>query len=204
MASKFIILESIPEIAKQIQLAFVKDLNIYFAHKLPEVYLFIKTRVEQTILTDPTSDSLKNGVLKTDFGLNFDPVPAIAKAVADSVELDFNQITPKLKGGYEIRIQPLDYLNILTIPESIVITEKGVQLPWFEWLALYGNSVIVMNFGVFYNAGMGRSQGGIMVPSMGPFMVDPAYSGTQSDNWITRAIEADIPNLEQGLIKILS
>lgn len=204
MPSKFVILETLPEIQKEVMKAFTKDLNIYFNAKLPQAHASIRATVYDLILNNPTADSLRGGVLKTDFGLNFDPTDAVAKAVASSVEMDYTPLTPKLKGGYNIRIQPLDYINILTIPESVVVSEKGVQLPWLEWLTEYGDSIISLNFGVFYNAGMGRSQGGIMVPSMGPFMVDPAYSGTATDNWITRAIEAGIPSLEQGLIKILS
>jgi hypothetical protein len=148
--------------------------------------------------------SVSSGLLKIDFGLNFDPVAAIANAVAQSIIIKFKPFNIKLtSGGYNIRVQPLDYLNLLSLPEAVVITEKGVSLPWLDWLLTYGDSIIIADFGVKYSTGKGRAGGGYMLPTERPFSVNAAYSGTVDDNFITRAIMNQIPSIEQDLIKAL-
>ena len=196
--------ESVKTIESRILAAFAMDLNLHIQAHLPAISIFFKTKIKEIILKDPASWYLSNSKLKADFGLDFDPVPAIAQAVADSTNITFTKIDRRLKGGLRITVQPLDYFNLLSLPESIVITEKGVQLPWLEWLLLYGNSVIVVNFGVLYKHGVGRSGLGIMVKGSRPFTVDPSFSGTKDDNWITRAIDYEVSSLEIGLMNILS
>lgn len=197
--------ESPKDIQRLILKGLSEDLNKHLINQLPLIKVFVKTHIQNTILKDPLSWIVSNGKLKGDFGLDFDPVPAIAQAVADSVIVDFIRLNYRLRGGLRITVQPMDYLNLLSLPESVVITEKGAQLPWLDWLLTYGNSIIIANFGVSYNYTVGRSgMMAIMVEGARPFSVDPSFSGTVNDNWITRAIDAEVNNIEAGIVKILS
>lgn len=196
--------ESSREIQNRILQALSIDLNNHISRAMPNIEQYFKIKINDIIVNSHTSWFLSNGQLKADFGLDFDPVPAIAQAVADSVKVNFKRLDKRLKGGIEITVQPLDYLNLLSLPESVVITEKGAQLPWLDWLLTYGNSVIIVNFGVLYQQGLGRSGMGIMVQGNRPFTIDPFFAGTKDDNWITRAIDLEIQNLEIGLAMMLS
>lgn len=197
--------ESPKEIQRLILKGLSQDLDAHILKNLTAINIFVKAKVYESIALDPLSWIVSNGKLKGDFGLDFDPVPAIAQAVSNSVVIDFIRLNNRLKGGLSIKVQPMDYLNLLTLPEGVVITEKGAQLPWLDWLLTYGNSIIIANFGVSYNYTVGRSgMMAIMVEGARPFSVDPSFSGTVNDNWITRAIDAEINNIEAGIVKILS
>lgn len=196
--------ESPKDIQRLILKGLSEDLNKHLINQLPLLKLFVKTHIQNTILKDPLSWIVSNGKLKGDFGLDFDPVPAIAQAVADSVIVDFIKLNYRLRGGLRITVQPMDYLNLLSLPESVVITEKGAQLPWLDWLLTYGNSIIIYNFGVSYNYAVGRSGMMAIMVEGRPFSVDPSFSGTANDNWITRAIDTEVNNIEAGIVKILS
>lgn len=129
--------------------------------------------------------------LKYDFGLEFDPSPAIIDAVSNSVRLGINPGGDKRfkKTGttlITLSIQPRDYNNLLTL----AIAEQDIRdgtIPWLEWLLLEGDSVIIYDYSVEYGAGFGRS-GGARMKDGGFFKVNPIHSGTRDDNFITRAI----------------
>jgi len=61
-------------------------------------------------------------------------------------------------------------------------------LPWLSWLLTRGNEIIIQEYGVLYGSGFGRTDGAKMSNKKAPFMVDPAYSGTADNNFITRAL----------------
>lgn len=152
----------------------------------------------------PEMNSVNSGILKIDFGITDDPAAAIANAAAQSANVRFTKINNKLtSGGFKITVQPKDYLTLLSLPEGITITEKGVTLPWLDWLLNYGDSIIIADFGVKYTGG-GRTGKGYMSRDAKPFVVNPMFSGTVDNNFITRAIDAKIPDIEKDLIRALS
>lgn len=158
----------------------------------PRVRALIKYELYNAIYECSEMESLRSGKLKWDFGLDFDPSMAISEAVSEAFRTKYkeNQATV---AQFEIDIQPLSYLEVLELPEAVQITEKGEILPWLEWLLTYGSTIVVIDgYGVKY-ASAGRSGGAVMIEGYNfgkPFMVDPLYSGTKSDNFITRAISA--------------
>lgn len=154
------------------------------------------------IYNSPEMNSVRGGFLRLDFGLKNDPTPAIAKAVADSCEVVIEEVKlsgDKFVGGLRVSVQPKDYLNVLQIPQAFNFIENGVKLPWLEWLTLYGSQIIIVNFGVTYGSGLGRTGGAIMTEEARPFRVNPVFSGDSQDNFITRAIEKSIPNISKTI-----
>jgi len=149
----------------------------------------------------PEMDSVRSGKLKYDFGLDFDPTERIASAVARSIKPTigkFKYISGKIVGNIQVDVQPKDFLNLLALPSAIVVTEKGDELPWLDWLLTYGDTIITGNFGVKYT-NAGRSGGAVMVKGFSAFRVDPSFSGTEDDNFISRALNSKIPQLESAL-----
>jgi len=204
MVLKVFLTESNAKIEGKILRAIAEDVNKSFSAKTGLINNIFSRHVYDAVLNCPEMNSVSSGKLKIDFGLNFDPVAAIADAVSQSVTVSFKSFNTKLTtGGFNISVQPLDYLNVLSLPQSIVVTDKGATLPWADWLISYGDSVIVANFGVKYKGGEGRSGGGFMTPQYRPFRVDASFSGTVDNNFITRAIMGEIPAIEQSLIGAL-
>jgi hypothetical protein len=186
-----IILEKIVSAAKK---EFVKKSRLIKLKIAPVVY--------SAVYDSPEMSSVRNGVLKFDFGLTSDPTVQIAKAVAASCEVKVGDVRlagNQILGGITIGIQPQDYLNVLSIPQAVNVVEDGAKLPWLEWLTLKGNSIIIVDFGVSYFSGLGRTGGAIMTKGSRPFKVNSMYSGDAGNNFITRSIEKAIPNISKAI-----
>lgn len=205
MALRLNLTESDSKIESKILKALAEEANKQWSKNTNVVRDIFSTNCYDAVLTCPEMDSVTNGILRIDFGITFNPAPAIASAVSQSVNVIFNKFNSKLTGGgFKITVQPLDYLNALSLVEAFVITEKGASLPWLDWLLTYGDSIIITNFGVKYSTGKGRTGGGYMIPPARPFQVNSAFSGTVDNNFITRAIASKLPDIENDLIKALT
>jgi hypothetical protein len=186
---------------KDMMQAYVKDVNKLINKKLPKVKFTLADIIFNSVYFSPELDSVRGGTLKYDFGLSYDPTFEISSAVSRSIDVSFSTFKYRnnaIYGNAQIGIQPIDYFNLLEIPGSVTITEKGVELPWLDWLLMYGDSIIIVNYGVKYTEG-GRSGGAIMTTENRPFRVDPKYSGTDSDNFITRALNRNSAIIEDRI-----
>lgn len=182
--------------------ALVKQVDSFFKNKPDIIKASLFQVIKDCIYNSPEMESVRSGQLRLDFGLIEDPTEAISNAVAGALEVSAkkaNLFGDKITGGIEIRIQPGDYLNVLTLPEAVNITEDGVVLPWLSWLTLYGNQIIIIDFGVEYVQGKGRTGGAIMTSDARPFRVNPSFSGVSSDNFITRSILLNLDKIQNAV-----
>jgi len=80
-----------------------------------------------------------------------------------------------------------------------VVTEKGESLPWIEWLLKRGDDIIISDYHVV-EGDHGRTGMATMKPG-GNYKVsrvNPSFSGTEDDNFVTRALdgkEMEIANI---------
>ncbi len=151
----------------------------------------VKPLIRKAVAGSPEISSLSGGTLKYDFGLIQDPAGEIVNAVVGSVVVNVSKIRAtkaKFSGGITVSIQPDDLRNLLSLPVANQIIEDGSALPWLQWLLLSGDSIIIASAGVEYKSG-GRSGGAVMSKDFAPFRVNPMFSGSSSNNFITRAIE---------------
>ena len=81
--------------------------------------------------------------------------------------------------------------------EGFVVTRKSVKLHWLAWLLQAGSSMIVSGY-EYTPSFEGRSGGGVMTGG-GVWRVPPEFSGTESDNFITRALNNRDKQLSQLL-----
>lgn len=170
--------------------------------KRPAVRAAVKPMIIDAIYNSPEMNSVRVGLLKYDFGLTSDPTQIISWSVADSMRLRYFR-GPEFSNGFSIEVQPSKHENLYGLPAAYQDTEKNVELPWLKWLLEMGDSIIIADFGVKYLDG-GRSGGAIMLGHKSPFRVEPAYSGTESDNFITRALNkklTEIQNVAWQIIK---
>lgn len=172
---------------------------------------YIKNTIIDSIKSQPEYSSLLNGKLKYEFGLpDADArVSGILNALSQSLQVSVSQPTYNssgIKGGFTINMVKSDFSDIINLPEAIFQTENGSYLQWLKWLLLEGDNSIV--FGYKFILGQNpysRTGQGIMKPDMsGVWRVPPEFSGTQDNNWITRAISAtqtDINSYLKNLIR---
>ena len=107
-----------------------------------------------------------------DFGLTTDPTSLISWVIADSMRIRYTPDTRYI-ALFSIEIQPASHENLYDLEVAYQETEKGVQLPWLEWLLEMGDSVIISDFGVKYKEA-GRTGGAVMIKNFTPFRVNSA------------------------------
>jgi hypothetical protein len=129
------------------------------------------------------------GSLNALFGLYGGDAVRVVHDIIDSIKqstfIKIDKINRKYQGNIEFSFQSNNFANILGLGSGHVITEKGADLHWLEWLLTAGDIIVVV--GYQYNPkASGRSGGGVM--SKGTFFrVPPQFAGTMEDNFITRA-----------------
>lgn len=139
----------------------------------------------QSLLSDGVPGSL-NALFGFYSGDANRAVTDIINAIKQSTSIQINKINRKYVGTVEFNFQPLNFANILGLSSGHIVTEKGADLHWLDWLITQGDAAIIV--GYKYEAkNSGRSGGGIMSPGS-YFRVPPQYSGTLEDNFITRAL----------------
>ena len=148
--------------------------------------------VKRVIATCPEIQELSSGSLKYDFGLTEDPSSAIVNAVANSTRVSVSKISSRggsFRGGVKIYIQPSTFSNLLSLSVGQQAIESGGSIPWLSWMLTAGDSIIISDFGVEYQTDTGRSGGATMDQAAQPFKVNPLYSGDETNNFITRALQ---------------
>lgn len=202
------IVESDKIINLKINKALAGELNSLFKKKKDKLLSTVKAIVYNAIRSCPEVDSLSSGELKLDFGLTIDPSAALINAIVSSVDIIVTPFSANggtlSKGGITILIQPNDYQNLLGLSVSQQPIESGGAIPWLQWLLLEGDSIIIADFGVEYsNEAKGRAGPARMSRSTAPFRVNPSFSGTRDDNFITRALRAYFPQIEKAISGVL-
>lgn len=182
--------QSVFEIQDNVNKAIAKELNNTVRKKKFSTLGKLKKATSQWISSTNEIRSLMSSnpnELRSYFGLTDpqDAVNAIVQSVVDSVQIEIIKFDNKLKGAVKFNFQPQNNLNLLSLAEGHQITENGADLHWLDWLLVKGDSVVVVGYSYAPDRS-GRSGVGSMQKG-GTFRVDPRYSGTTGNNFISRA-----------------
>jgi hypothetical protein len=149
----------------------------------------------------------KPNELSSLFGLKFKTneatVKAVVESISNSINVNISKINDNYQGKIQFNCQPVDFRNLLDLPEGFVFSEKDASLHWMDWLLNKGLQTIVYGYSYVPGRGFGRSGGGKMAEG-GFFRVPPQYSGTSQNNFVTRAFksrEREITSILQELFK---
>lgn len=201
------LVDPIAKIEEDIRVALINNLNLHFNKNKIKIADRLKENIKSWVLATPEIASLRRrGIpysLHSLFGLKYgtetDIVENIASSVANSMRIDFIKIDKNFKGGLIFKIQPVDFQNLIGLPEGHVYTGDGADLHWLSWLLERGDEVIVSGYQYDPTGGRGRSGGGIMVKGS-VFRVPPSYSGVLTNNFVTKALQ----NKEVEIARIMS
>ena len=196
------ILDSNRQVEKKINRAFVTAINKRVKQKLSIIDREIKRSIPSWISSQEEMISLSSdgveGSLNAQLGLvpgqSAAAIAEIINAVIGSVEIRFSGFSENFSGLLEILIQPKDFKNLLTLSTGFIFNTSLAdpsyyqgELHWLDWLLTRGDSVIVVGYS-YIPENAGRSGGGTMKLG-GSFRINPNYSGTVNDNFITRAFK---------------
>lgn len=189
--------ESEKQIQRMVETAIAKEINKKVKEILPKVRAQMTPIIMTALATCPEMLSLKNGVLRAEFGIRNDPTPQLLAAIMSTLQYKQLYAQRGRGGGIQVVMQPSDYSNLFTQGFSEQKIRDG-SLPWLRWLLTFGDSIIITGFGVEFGNFKGkasRTGKAVMSDELGPYKVNSAFSGTVNDNFITRAVERTLPQL---------
>jgi hypothetical protein len=203
------ILESNSQIKDKIYEAILQELNKRVFKNKKNVTTRLQNAVKRWIEAQPEIASLRAnssaGSLGAQFGLTSATSDVVAdritSAVAGSMIVKIQPIKKTLKGTLEINFQRDDFINLLSLQSGHVLTEKGTDLHWLDWLLIKGDTTIITGY-TYIPGPLGRSGGGEMNIG-GLWRVPPEFSGTITNNFITRSFkgtEKETAEILKGLL----
>lgn len=187
------LLESVDQIENNILSSISKQFNSSMKSNKSKILDEIKLLIPQWILNQPEIQSLSSNdpsSLIGQFGITMNStaiINAIVSSVVNSTTIYIASYDNKLKnGGIELNIQPDNFANLLGLSQGHS-TYNGGDLHWLDWLLNRGDEIIVVGYEYNPQTGLGRSKLGNMKTG-GTFRVPPEFSGTEKNNFITRAL----------------
>lgn len=190
------LLEKETEIQNKILKALLPDIKNYLNKVSFKMRKRLSIAVSQAITQSPEYDSILNGQLKYEFGIPNSGSKLTSLIDIWSNNIKINLVSPqivgnKIKASLSAAMIRIDFSDVIyTDYAEVFDNERGYSLPWLRWLLLEGSAILVKKYDVVFGANP-RSRTGfaIMQPSQRSWKVPPQFSGTESNNWITRSIE---------------
>lgn len=155
--------------------------------------------IRQALLNAPEVKELLGGSLQSELGVRTqDASNAILKIldeVINSVELKVrfsNASLGKINLVITLKVFPYVLVNkIINDGYGVYQTSKGVDIPWLEWLLTLGDQPIVKDYMLRVEPTYSRTGYFIMKKATGrAWRVPPQFSGTKTNNFITRALDS--------------
>ena len=203
------ILESTDIITQKILQALLPQVNTYLKKVFNKCKIEIEKTITSSIILSPEYQSLLSGQLKYELGL---PDPqnrlSVIGKILTNINVTYNKATfnkNSINGSFSLSAIRSDYTDILSIPESILTTEKGQKLEWLRWLLLFGDKTIIKDYTVVLGPNpRSRTGNAVMVQETKSRWNIPAqFAGTINNNWITRSIDAANDQINSILLNAL-
>ena len=154
----------------------------------------VQNVMSQQLASDPIIDELRDGKLALDFGLSQDMANA---AISEMLEAMHNSVSVNVLRGGKIFSAGFSGLRITIDPVGPIkniptgsYDSNGHNIEWMNWLLTRGSQVVVSGFESVFavDASKSRSGLGFMLETGGSFRVDPRFSGTTDNNFLTRIV----------------
>lgn len=186
--------------------------NANFKRILKPLRSDIRGEVTNVFRLSDVYDAIINGPLDAILGLPQDEaarrVDEVIDTIGNNIDISLEVFKPsgsKIVGGIKIGVLMADFSDILSLPVASYGDAKGNYIPWLDWLLIKGDSIIIADYEVQFGPHpKSRSGSAIMVKNKNVgFKIPPEYSGTQGDNWLTRAIDDGSQLLDKAFTKAI-
>lgn len=167
----------------------------------------IRDIVISSIKAQPEYASLKSGELRNRFGIqSAAQVDEVLTALGDiDAKIDKARISgDEITAQITINMIKSDFAT-LGGGAGTFVSEGGSLVDWLSWLLYEGNNSVVIGYKYKPKVSpKSRTGKGIMVKGEGNiFRVPPEFAGTADDNWITRGVDAALPQIQDYFNKIV-
>lgn len=163
---------------------------------IPDIKIKVGQFVRQLVINTPEFDSLLNGRLKSELGLK-DPALALNQilyALEYGITIDYQGLKISnvgVTGGFVIGLVKDKFAELTGLSEAVYMSGPN-RVPWLDWLLFRGDSFVITDHEIKYTyAQESRTHSAIMFKSEKGWRVPPEFSGTEDNNFITRAFEDD-------------
>lgn len=192
---------------KAIELSILKALLPDIKQHMDEAVSVIKKTlpgiVISSIISSEEYQSLINNQLKYELGIPdaINKINAIIDIWTKNINYTYQEPSirsSQIKSIFKAEMIKADFSDVLgTDYASVNDTQRGYSLPWLEWLLLDGKKTIVKDYQVVFGQNrVSRTGMAIMRQSSSKgWSVPSEFSGTVSDNWITRSIDRAQPQI---------
>ena len=162
-----------------------------------DIHTKISDLIKGALLSSNEFNSLINGKLRADFGLDDEKVSLIPTILIDLFEVyyqDEEVKNPKdifaIKFIVRVRDEDDPYVQSAFMRAHYTSEKSGEIIQWLKWLMFSGGEIINETYKVRLADGLGRSGMAIMITGANfAFKVDGEFSGTETSNFVTRAID---------------
>jgi len=211
MKISFKLLENNTVIYKEILNALLPEVSSYMHNAIEIIQKDLPKIIIDSILSSPEYSSIIGGQLKFDLGLvdGASKINSLLEIWTNNISIIYD--VPTISGNtirskFSISMIKADYSDVLETDYAHMIdNDRGYSLPWLRWLLLDGTKILVDNHQVIIGPNpRSRTSMAIMGPGLG-WSIPSELSGTEADNWITRAINSSsdqINNLLKRAFKI--
>jgi len=205
------LLQNNSDIEKGLLLELANQINKRAYSIRSRVQLYSQALVEDRLSNCPEVIALldENSDLHKQFGAPSENVKQVMILFSKSVVCSVNPLTVVSRG---ISTKPLFTIKSIFVSElessplASVLTNKGKELHWLNWLLVCGDSIVIEGFHYglpnSYERKHFSREGGLMYKG-NQWFVPPQYSGDDTNNFITRSlqgIEDDIGKTIEGLM----
>lgn len=205
------VLENSETIQKSILSALLPEANKYMDKAISIIKKDLPSIVSEAIISEPEYSSLLSGQLKFELGIPnaSSKISSLINMWISNMVIDYKPPTStnsSIRASFSAKLIRANFSDVLGIDEAYINDSlRGYSLPWLEWLLLDGNAIVVPNYEVVMGSNpRSRTGSAIMKGSTSSWKVPDQFSGTISDNWITRAIsnsQDKIQNLLERALK---
>ena len=211
MKINFQILENDQQINKAVMSALLPEVISFMNNAISTIKRELPDVLQNAIMNTPEYSSLLNGKLKYEFGIpdSNTKLSGLINTWIDNIRYPYMKPTivgNKIKSTFEANAIRVDFAEVLYSDDALVIdTIRGYNLPWLEWLLLEGNKTIISKQEVVIGPNkFSRTGNALMRNSNKSWKVPSEFSGTITDNWITRAIDGVEGNIQSLLDRAFS
>lgn len=172
----------------------------------------IKDYISFCIKDSDFYNNLVYGKLRSDLGV-VDPTMAMSQII-DALKSTVMVTTSDVRVYNNLGVQttitvkaiPDDFQSVLSTSMAQYTTPNGQVVPWLSWVLFEGTSPVVLDYELVYGQPM-FSRTGDAIMRMQPgskWSIPSEFAGTVRNNFITQALNSNIPKLEEMLDKLLT
>lgn len=196
MSISFRVTDSVSQLEKAFLEECRRVLDVAITNSFVDIKRRIGELVRQLVMNTPEYDSLLNGRLKVELGLKDSALALnqILQALSQGITIDYHGLRlsgASVVGGFNVGLVKDNFSDLIGLSYSSY-TSGPNKVDWLEWLLFKGDAIVITGYEIKYTYSQtSRTHSAIMIKGTGGWRVPPQYSGTASDNFITRAFTDD-------------